>query len=83
MSIRSVHSARAVRTNRSAIALIRGACGTVFTTSIPQVVNTASNAAVNLASRSRIRWVNPHPASARLAVSSRASCVAQAAVGSG
>lgn len=29
----------------------------------------------------RIRWVNPRPASARSALSSRASCVAQAAVG--
>jgi hypothetical protein len=40
MSIRSVHSARAVRTNLSAIAFIRGACGAVVTTSIPQVVKT-------------------------------------------
>jgi hypothetical protein len=56
ISIRSVHSARAVRTNLSAIAFIRGACGAVGTTSIPQAVNTASNAAVNLESRSRIRW---------------------------
>jgi len=55
MSIRSVDPARAVRTNLSAIAFIRGACGAVATTSIPQPVNTASNAAVNLESRSRIR----------------------------
>jgi hypothetical protein len=34
---------------------MRGACGAVITTSIPQAVNTASNAAVNLASRSLIR----------------------------
>ena len=64
MSIRSVHSARAVRTNLSAMAFIRGACGAVMTTSIAQAVNTASNAAVNLASLSRIRWLNPRPASA-------------------
>jgi len=55
MSIRSVHSARAVRTNLSAIAFIRGACGALATTSIPQAVKTASNAAVNLESRSLIR----------------------------
>lgn len=61
MSIRSVHSARAVRTNFSAIAFMRGACGAVVTTSIPQAVNTASRAAVNLESRSLIRWVNPVP----------------------
>lgn len=48
MSIRSVHSARAVRTNRSAIEFIRGACAAVGTTSIPQAVNTASSAVVNL-----------------------------------
>ncbi len=47
---------------------------------IPQAVKTASNAAVNLESRSRIRWVDPCPASARLALRSRASWVAQAAV---
>ena len=33
---------------------IRGACGAVVTTLIPEAVNTASNAAVNLESRSRI-----------------------------
>ena len=43
MSIRSVHSVRAVRTKRSAIAFTRGACGALVTTSIPQVVNTASS----------------------------------------
>jgi len=60
MRIRSVHSARAVRTNLSAIEFMRGACGAVITTFIPQAVNTASNAAVNLESRSRIRWVLRH-----------------------
>ena len=62
MSIRSVHSARAVRTNLSAMAFMRGACGAVVTASIPQAVKTASNAAVNLESRSRIRCVSPCPA---------------------
>jgi hypothetical protein len=65
----------------AATMFIRGACGAVVTTSILQALNTVSNAAVNLESRSRITWVNPRPASARSAVSSRASCVAQAAVG--
>jgi len=37
------HSARAVRTNLSAMAFKRGACGAVATTSIPQVVKTATS----------------------------------------
>ena len=42
-------------TQRSAIAFARGACGGVRSTSIPAAVNTASKAAVNFASRSRMR----------------------------
>ena len=49
-SIRSVHSARPVRTNLSAMAFMRGACGAVVATLILQAVNTASTAAVNLES---------------------------------
>jgi transposase len=81
MSIRSVHSPRTVRTNRSAIAFIRGTCGAVSRTSTPTASNTASNAAVNFASRSRIRWVKRCPVSWRSEVKSRTSCVAQAPVG--
>jgi hypothetical protein len=62
-----------------------GASGVVVpdgpATSVPQAVKTASNAAVNLESRSRIGWVNLHPALVGSAVNSRARCVAQAVVG--
>ncbi|MFC7305088.1 hypothetical protein ACFQVC_12755 [Streptomyces monticola] len=51
MSMRSVHSARTVRTKRSAYAFIRGACGAVVTAVMPVDVSTASNASVNFASR--------------------------------
>src|SRR5215475_5192418 len=57
--IRSVHSARTVRMNRSATAFMRGACGAVIMTVTPIEPNTASNAVVNFASRSRIKWVKP------------------------
>jgi hypothetical protein len=40
-----VHSARAVRTNLSAIAFMRGACGAVVTILMLQAVNTASKEA--------------------------------------
>jgi hypothetical protein len=52
-----------------------------LTVSIPIEVNTASNASVNFASRSRIRCVNRCPVSSRLQTRSRASWVAHAAVG--
>src|SRR4051794_14500578 len=55
MSIRSVHSRRAVSTQRSAKALARGACGGVLMTSMSAAVNTVSKTAVNLVSRSRSR----------------------------
>jgi hypothetical protein len=58
MSIRSVHSARTVRTNRLAIAFIRGAWGAVSSTPIPLAASTVSKASVNLPSRSRIRRRN-------------------------
>ncbi len=58
MSIRSVHSARTVFTQRSAKAFIRGACGAVFMISTPMEVNTASKASVKRLSRSRIKWLN-------------------------
>jgi transposase len=54
----SKHSARTVRTQRSAYAFAFGARGGNFTASTPAAANTASNAAVNLASRSRIRNQN-------------------------
>ena len=50
-----------MRADLSAIEFTRGACGAVVATSVPQAVSTASDAAVNLESRSRIRRVNPRP----------------------
>ena len=50
---------------------------------IPIEANTASNAAVNFASRSRIRWVNRHPASSSSPARLRASWVAHWPVGCG
>jgi hypothetical protein len=50
-----VISRRTVAIQRSAGAFIRGVCGAVSTTSMPVDANTASKAAVNFASRSRIR----------------------------
>jgi hypothetical protein len=47
--------ARAVPTQRSAIAFARGARGGVLMISMPVEVNTSSNPAVNFASRSRMR----------------------------
>ena len=47
----------------------------------PMEVNTASKAAVNFASRSRIRCVNRQPASCRSTARPRASWMAQSAVG--
>jgi hypothetical protein len=55
MSIRSVHSARTVRTMRSALAFILGAWGVIGRVLILIDAKTASNAAVNFASRSRAR----------------------------
>jgi hypothetical protein len=47
MSIRSVTSARAVSTNRSAKAFARGLRGGIFTASMPAAARTASNDAVS------------------------------------
>ena len=80
ISIRSVHSARMMRTNRSARAFIRGVCGAVSTPSMLMAANTVSKAAVNFASRSRIRYLNRCPCS-RSGAKSRASCVAQMPMG--
>jgi hypothetical protein len=41
----------------SAMAFVRGVCGVVSTTLMPSEANTASEAAVNVASRSPMRWV--------------------------
>jgi hypothetical protein len=50
-----VHSARTLRTKRSAKAFALGVLGGVLITSMPSAVNTASKDPVNLESRSRIR----------------------------
>jgi hypothetical protein len=55
MSIVSVHSRRALPTQRSATAFVLGACGGVLSTSMLSAVNMVSKLAVNLASRSRSR----------------------------
>ena len=60
MSRWSRHSRRTVPTNRSAYAFARGAWIGVLTIRMPVEVNTASNAIVNLASRSRIKNRNFH-----------------------
>ena len=52
ISIQSRRSLRALANQRSVIAFARGACTWVLTIRTPPVVNTASNAAVSLASRS-------------------------------
>ncbi|MFD8361946.1 integrase core domain-containing protein [Streptomyces hygroscopicus] len=52
--------ARAVRIHRSANAFDRGLCGGVGMAAMPLPAKTASNAAVNLLSRSRMRnWKHP------------------------
>jgi hypothetical protein len=68
-------------TKRSAIALARGACTGVLMMRMSGVVKTASNAAVNLASRSRIRNRMRCPASLRSMSRLRACWVSQAPVG--
>ena len=55
MSVWPAHPARAGRTDRSAIAFIIGAWGAAGSAVIPVEAKTASNAAVNVASRSRVR----------------------------
>jgi hypothetical protein len=57
-NVQSRQSPRTVRTHRSAKAFACGACGGVRTTCTPADANTASNAVLNLASRSRIRYRN-------------------------
>src|SRR5690349_16719623 len=63
--MRSRSSRRMLPTKRSAIALARGARTGVLMMRTPIAVKTASKAAVNLASRSRIRNWNWRPASSR------------------
>jgi hypothetical protein len=46
------------RVNRSACGLQSGLRGGTLATVMPSLAKTASNAAVNFASRSRMRWVN-------------------------
>jgi hypothetical protein len=68
-------------TKRSAIALARGACTGVLMMWMSVAVKTASNAAVNLASWSRIRNRKREPASSRPMSRLRAWWVSQAPVG--
>ena len=70
-----------VPTKRSAIAFARGARTGVLMMRISSAVKTASKAAVNLASRSRMRNRNRCPASPRSMVRLRACWVSQAPVG--
>ena len=70
-----------VPTKRSAIALARGARTGVRMILILMAVKTASKAAVNLASRSRMRNRNRCPASSRSMVRLRACWVSHAPVG--
>jgi hypothetical protein len=53
-----VHSSRTDRTKRSACGLQFGLLGGILVTAMFSHARTASNAAVNLVSRSRMRWVN-------------------------
>ena len=53
------YSRRALAIQRSAIAFARGARIGVFMIRIPAAASTVSNAVVNLASRSRSRYLNP------------------------
>ncbi len=55
ISIRSRHSRRALEIHRSAIAFALGARTGVLMIRVLTAVNTASNAEVNLVSRSRIK----------------------------
>ena len=68
-------------TKRSAIALARGARTGVLMMRMSMAVKTASNAAVNLASRSRMRNRKRRPASSRSMSRLRACWVSQAPVG--
>jgi hypothetical protein len=61
--MRSRSSRRTEPTNRSAIALARGARTGVLMMRMSVAVKTASNAVLNLASRSRMRTRNRRPAS--------------------
>jgi hypothetical protein len=70
-----------VRTHRSAYPFARGARGGVLTVSTPAAANTASNAAVNLASRSRIRKRNRSTWSPMSISRFRAAWVTHAPVG--
>src|SRR5258706_9280364 len=58
MSMRSVTSLRAVRTNLSAWAFARGVRGGILQTVMPASASTASKAAVNCPARSRMRTLN-------------------------
>jgi len=68
-------------TKRSAIALARGARTGVLMMPTSMAAKTASKAAVNLASRSRIRNRSRGPASSRFMSKLRACWVSQAPVG--
>ena len=73
ISIRSRHSRRALAIHLSAIAFARGARTGVLMIRTPMAVNTASNAAVNLASRSRITNLTTSARSSR-AISRLRAC---------
>jgi hypothetical protein len=81
IGIRSVHSRRTVRTQRSATALGCGAFGGVGTTWMPAAANTVSNAALNLLSRSRSRNRKRSTRSSRCMSRLRACWVTQSPVG--
>ena len=78
---RSRHSRRALAIQRSAIAFARGAWTGVFTIRTPIAVNTASNAAVNFVSRSRIKNFKPSARPSRFISRLRARWVTHAPVG--
>ena len=79
--MRSRHSRRTVPTNRSAMALARGARTGVRMIRMPSDRKTSSKLAVNLASRSRMSHLAGTGRSASAQASWRACWVTQASVG--
>jgi len=81
ISIRSVTSARTVRTRRLAWAFARGLRGGIFTALMPTSARTASNDVVNCPARSRIRNRNRAARSPRSISRFRACWVVHASSG--
>ncbi len=75
-----MHSSRTERMNRSACGLQLGLRGGILAAKMPSPAKTASQAVVNFASRSRVRWVKPAARSPSCQSSRRACWVVQAAV---